>query len=126
MEEQAYTDKHPRWARIRRFNFIDWLYDLIGSEWGGNVDVPLSHHSKTVNSKMESVDYVISFLNDSSDIGLGYPDEWHGIYDRKAFRKMICWYVWKSTVCEWFGLRRWIFYKLLIIKCDRHKVKKPE
>lgn len=118
-EKTACVSKYPLLDKIKNQSVVDWLYDWIGGEWGGNTDVPLSHESINFNSR--DVEHVVMFLNDSSEIGFGYPDEWHTIIERKSFNKVIRWYLWKWAVFEWFGLRRWIWYKLLHMKCKKYE-----
>ncbi len=36
-----------------------------------------------------------------------------------VFRRMAIWYLWRWAVGEWFGLRRWLFYKRLHRKVAR-------
>ena len=102
------------WTRLRRFSFEDWFYRLISDHTVGGDAVPLSWSSKHfIGNRSGDLEYVLAFLDDSFSVGIGYPTSWNCILDRKIFHKMIIWYLWKWSFSEWFGLRRWVWYKLL-------------
>lgn len=88
------------------------IYRWLSEDWCGNENVPLDHRTLYAQEK-NGCEYVFSFLNDSFEIGIGYPNKWHGIYRREVINKFIRWYLWQWSVGEWFGLRRWIWYKML-------------
>lgn len=62
---------------------------------------------------------VARFLNDAFEIGIGVKyvergkvdEAWKYIDSTKIFRYFALWYLWRWAWGEWFGLRRWLFYK---------------
>ena len=132
MQDQVGVSENPGmysastrlWWKIRSFSVERWLYHALAEKWCGNDNVPLDH--RTLYFGNHGCEYVASFLNDSFEIGLGYPDKWHCIIRREAFHKLIFWYLRLWAFSEWFGLRRWIWYKLLHRSVGRHrKLYKP-
>lgn len=105
--------------RIRGFSLERWLYRLLAEKWCGNDMVPLDH--RTLHANEQGCEYVFSFLNDSFEIGIGYPNKWHCILRRETIHKFIWWYLRLWIFSEWFGLRRWLWYKLLFRSCDRQR-----
>lgn len=63
--------------------------------------------------------YSIRFGNDAFDVWIStqYSDEKSSKYmcvmAAEDFRKLALWYLWRWAWGEWFGLRRWLFYKNL-------------
>lgn len=86
-------------------------YHLLSERWCGNDDVPLCQRTLYVPS--EGCQYVFCFLNDAFEIGIGWPNKWHGLYRREVINRFIRWYLWQWAWAEWFGLRRRIWYWLL-------------
>lgn len=115
MSEGPCIDNRSKW---QRFNFEDWIYSLLSEKWCGNDMVPLDHRTLHVKER-ETLEYVFSFLNDSFEVGIGYPSEWHVILKRKTFHKMLFWYLRRWIFSEWLGLRRYIWYKLLFRRCEK-------
>jgi len=105
--------------KVKNFSLEKWLYHLLSEKWCGNDMVPLDHRTLYVNN--HGCDYVFSFLNDSFEIGIGYPNKWHTILRRETIHKFIWWYLRLWIFSEWFGLRRYIWYKLLHRQVNRHK-----
>lgn len=97
-----------------------FLYNLLSDKTTGSTSVPLSWSSKKIDDR--GCERIISFINDSFDIGIGSPDKWYVIMRREAFHKMIRWYLIKWSFGEWFGLRRTIWYWLLKRRCSKHKI----
>lgn len=89
------------------------LYHALAGKWDGdNECAPIDH--KTLRFMGESgCEEVVCILNDAFEVGLGWPERWHVLYRRKDFHRIIRWYLWQWAFSEWFGLRRWIWYKLL-------------
>lgn len=105
-------------SRLRRFSFERWLFSALSDHVTGNDDIPLSWSSKHIHDR--GVERVIAFCNDSFEIGIGYPTEWHVIMRREAFHAMMRWYL-GQWAREWFGLRRWFWYKLLFRRVERSR-----
>ena len=59
---------------------------------------------------------VACWLNDGFELWLGWPDKWHVFYKAKHARTLACWILW-CWIKQWFGLRRWIYYKALRVSC---------
>lgn len=70
-----------------------------------------------------------SFNNDAFEIWLGTKyiehervDEQWEFHDRtEVFRRIALWYLWRWAWGEWFGLRRWLYYKNLHRRCEKVK-----
>lgn len=88
------------------------LFELLSTEWCGNDSPPLRYKKLTYGRKWGG-ESIVSFENDSGELGFGYPDKWKMFIDRKDFHIIVRWYLKQWSWGEWFGLRRWIWYKLL-------------
>lgn len=93
------------------------VWDFLGKDYCGNNTMPLDH--ECLHYRDGEVDRVVSFLNDSFELGFGYSHEWHTIISRKGFHKIVRWYLRKWAFTEWFGLRRYLWYKLLFRSVNR-------
>lgn len=87
------------------------LYDLLGYRLVGNTVPPLDN--TTLHYHDDGIHWVASITEDAHEVGLGYYDEWKMFINRPQFHKIIRWYLWQWSVHDWFGLRRWLWYKLL-------------
>lgn len=103
-------------AGCRRFNLERSVFHWLSTDWGGNDGVPLD--GKTLRDPQSG--NVFAFLNDSFEIGFGWPERWHCMLRREVVHRFIRWYLFQWSVCEWFGLRRHIWYWLL-----RRRVSRP-
>ncbi|MBP9839983.1 MAG: hypothetical protein KBC44_03355 [Candidatus Pacebacteria bacterium] len=93
------------------------LYELLSTDWCGNDSPPLTYRKMTYGE--DGCEYVVVFEEDSSALGFGYPDEWKLFIDRKNFHKVVRWYLKQWAWGDWFGVRRWLWYKLLHRKVER-------
>lgn len=108
--------------KVKRFSLENFIYKILSEKYCGDNCVPLQGKTLYVNS--HGCDYVFSFLNDSFEIGIGYPSRWHGIYRRECIHKFILWYLKNYIFGEWLGLRRYVWYKLLNRKVNKYRVRK--
>lgn len=107
-------------TRKKFLGYYDWsllswenrLYHILSTKWCGNEVPPLDHETLYVDDP-HGCKYVFSFLNDSFEIGIGYPSQWNTILRRETIHKFIRWYLFKYVFIEWLGIRRWLWYKLL-------------
>ena len=68
-----------------------------------------------------------SFTNDAFEIWLGTKYIEHDQVDARwefhdrteVFRRIALWYLWRWSWGEWFGLRRWLYYKNLHRRCKK-------
>lgn len=65
-------------------------------------------------------EYTARFLDDAFSIGVAayWPEDggesrWALILPAPVFRRLALWYLWRWTYGEWFGVRRWLFYRWL-------------
>lgn len=91
-----------------------------------------------MSGEREKVYYSASFEDDAFVIGINERydyfqqgewnrnDRWKLLIDANIFRRMALWYLWRWTYGEWFGLRRWLFYKWLHWHVSRWETMKPE
>ena len=84
-------------------------------------DIPNIHESKTIEFRDNKPFYIASFVDDSFYIGVGFHTEWLVILRRTTLHKLIFWYLWRFAYGEWFGLRRYLFYKFLHRRCEKIK-----
>lgn len=118
-QDRPCEDRPTLVQKLRRFSLQNWLYHALSEDWCGNDSVPLDHRTLRVQEK-DGCEYVFCILNDAFEVGIGYPNKWHGLYRREVFHRMIFWYLRQWIFGEWLGIRRWIWYKLLHARCKRH------
>ncbi len=66
------------------------------------------------------------FLDDAGSIGISvkWPDgeeSWKVILPATVFRRLALWYLARWAYGEWFGLRRWLFYRDLRRRVAAHR-----
>lgn len=103
---------------MSKHSIENFLYKALSDKWCGNDMMPLNHRVLRFRAQ-SGVDYVVSFQNDAFELGFGYPDEWKMFIGRKDFHKIMRWYIKNWAWGEWFGLRRYLWYKLLRRKVAR-------
>lgn len=91
------------------------IMDLVGREWCGNRATPLTNRSCYIHD--DGVTRVFATWDDGGFIGIGYPDQWQTHMRTKAAR-LFAWWVLRTWVADWFGLRSRIYYIALHHKCD--------
>lgn len=102
-----------KWRKLRR--------KIWNSLFG---DIPNNHESITITKNKDrwfEIPLVASFVEDGFDIGIGSMDRWYILLERSALHKIILWYLWRWAWGEWFGLRRYLFYKFLKRRIERSK-----
>lgn len=122
-EEVASMENRPKRARLLRFirrPFWQRVYNLTGTDWGGNNSPPLVdktilkydfYEDKTQwNNEAYSV---VTYVDDGHEIGMGYGHEWKFFIERKAFAKVVRRYIFIWAWHNWFGLRNWLYFKAL-------------
>jgi hypothetical protein len=95
------------------------LFHLLAEKDCGNDGPPLNHRSISVNDG--GFERVFCILNDSFEIGIGWPAHWDTTVERKAIHKFIWWYLRLWIFSDWFGLRRWAWYKLLRRRVEKSR-----
>jgi hypothetical protein len=111
-----------RWANFKA-HLWGWLLEdqfskgLGGppNNWRSSGDIAIAESSTCVHVKGAT------FLNDGHWIGIysrftenGQSDErWNIQMPTETFRRMALWYLWRWAVGEWFGLRRWLYFRRL-------------
>lgn len=64
-------------------------------------------------------DVFVGFGNDAHDIQIAEKfegntqEQWVHTMSATDFRRIALWYLWRWAWGEWFGLRRWLYYKWL-------------
>lgn len=114
--------KMRRFVNTFRGHWIENLFwRLLSEQWCGNDHVPLDHRHAKFDDR--GVDRGIAFVEDAHQIGLftGEGNTWDVIMTRTAFHKIMRWYLRQWIFGEWFGLRRWLWYKILHRRCSRYK-----
>lgn len=98
----------------------DRIYNWLGQYDGFYTRPPLDHRKIYVN------DRVISLNNDGSETWIGSPDQWYVFFKNSDFRKIAFWSLRQWAFVDWFGLRSWLWYKLLHRKVNRAKPTAPK
>lgn len=96
------------------------LYDVLGTDWCGGTGPPMSHLSLDLPREEHDAELVAMILNDGFELWLGYPHEWCFHMNRRQARALAFWYL-GLWVREWFGLRRWLWYRLLHRRVERYQ-----
>lgn len=105
-------------------NMESWIFKKLSTNWCGNDSAPLTNVSMKFKSHHGSVE-VVSFIDDAGEIGLGYMSQWHHIYHRKDFHRIVMWYLRHWIFSDWFGARRAIWFWLLHRKVARYSKHAP-
>lgn len=97
----------------------DWLYKFLSDEWCGNETMPLDNDGFDYNEGGAA--FVVRFNNDAHELWFGFPNEWRMSMTRRSFHAIMRWYLSRWTFGEWFGLKRWLWYKLLHRRVNRYR-----
>lgn len=92
----------------------EFIYKLLGQYDGFYVNPPLDKRKMYIDDK------VICLNNDGFEAWIGTPNEWQTYFKNEDFRKVCFWYLRTWIFIDWFGLRSFIWYKLLHRKCERN------
>ena len=99
----------------RRIGIEDRLYRALGQLDEPYVRPPLCGRRADVAGK------VCYFGNDGFDFLVGTPSEWQLYLSAKEFRQICFWYLYQWAFVDWFGLRSFLWYKLLSRRCAKHR-----
>ncbi len=98
--------------RHRRRSLEALLFDLLGSSACGNTVAPCDWMALD-GGLGPSAPYV-QISEDGSSLWIGTANEWHLSMSRTEARKLALWVVFRWWIVgEWFGLRRWLWFRLL-------------
>lgn len=103
----------------RRVGLEERLY-----QWLGHYDYPYTHPPGHELRMMIDDDQLARVGNDGFELWLGTMDHWHVFYRAPEARKLarfILWNWWAKAT--WFGLRPWLWYKLLARRCNRDRAR---
>ncbi len=89
------------------------LYRKLGQYDGFYTNPPLDKRKLYIDGM------VISLNNDGFETWIGYPDKWAVHFRNDKFRTICFWALKQWIFVDWFGLRSWIWYKLLSRQCER-------
>lgn len=89
------------------------LYQWLGQHDGFYTHPPLDHRKLYICEGQE----VVSLNNDGFEVWIGRLDKWHWHTNTKEFRQICFWYLRQWVFVDWFGLRSWLWYKLLHRQC---------
>ena len=135
-EVQVASDPRPRW--LRRLTRGDWphrIMNLVGSHFGGNAAPPgdwmaLRYNYESAEGGRGCADSAAlprslhyscaSITDDGFVVMFGYCHEWKWSMSFRDALRFALWMVFRVWAVEqWFGLRRWIYYRAL------HETVKP-
>jgi hypothetical protein len=94
------------------------LYVMLGTDWGGNPNPPMNevkHYTETNGFRQ-----VYRIGNDGFELWIGTLDKWYWHTNRQGAREL-WWFILRWWLGEWFGLRRWFWYRLLHRRVERHQ-----
>jgi hypothetical protein len=128
MEAAAHPTEMRGWRHRWRYRLASWRVRL--REWlledGANRGLggpPNNWQSIKIAAESYggNADYSARFGDDASSIMIWvrYTDEqkgdgrWLADFRPAVFRRMALWYLWRWAYGEWFGLRRWVYYRWL-------------
>ena len=101
----------------------DRLFSLISSHPGGGDSAPGDWLRHRIRTYEEEDEYITAYITeDGWSFWIGSKHEWWGSLSRFEARSLawfILWTWWAKA--EWFGLRRWLWIKLLHRRVERHK-----
>lgn len=92
------------------------LLSLV-SQYDGFYSKPPMDHLKFYFNQYE----LISLNNDGGEVWFGRSDKWYFFMSHPEFRSVIFWYLRTWAFKDLFGLRTWVYYKLLTHECNRHR-----
>lgn len=95
---------------------IRFLLKLF-SQYDGFYTKPPMDHLKKYYTK----DELICFCNDGGEVWFGRSDSWYHFMKHSEFRSVIWWYLKTWAFKDFFGLRTFIYYKLLSASTNQHK-----
>jgi len=104
------TDLRKPKFRLNKRTFFEFLYRLLGQP-----DYPYVRPPKDRRHMYFSKDELIEFNNDGLDVWIGNVNEWTFHTTHEQFRKVALWYLYQYAIVDWFGLRSYLWYKLLNI-----------
>lgn len=121
--ESASTAQVAKGKRRRR-SLEDWAYETLGSRWGGNTCPPMDNRAYRWQDTgmVERDDYwTFSQGEDGGTMWIGHANEWKFHLSLKRFRRIALWTIWQWAWGDWFGLRTWLWYRILRRKVNRYK-----
>jgi hypothetical protein len=105
-----------------------WMYRLTRDHTAGLSGVPgnwLSLEMGPPNDDGSPLHYARTG-DDAFVLWIGYRDRWWGSLPRKEARRLAWFVLWRWWARgEWFGLRRWLFYRALAREVARHQRAMP-
>ncbi len=110
-DQRVSVDTRPRW---RQKSLEAHVYSLLSTQWCGNDMAPLS------NETFYRGERVAAIREDGFSVCVGTNDEWIYCFNRDEFQAMALWYLRIWALKDWFGLRRWLWFKLLHRRCERY------
>ena len=138
MSVEPMIAERPTWRtrlQNRGYRFLQWaLEDQADKGLGGP---PNDWRAVTVVDRRESSpgcqkSHTMGFTNDAFELVIGTTYDEGKTHDSvnnliirvEPFRKLALWYLWRWAWGEWFGLRRWLFYKWLHWKVQGYERQK--
>jgi hypothetical protein len=100
------------------------LWHWLSDNWCGLDGPPLDHKWYAVEEpgpKGRGTPHVIGLTDDAACVSLGTPQTWAYSLHRAVWNKLVLWYLIQWGVLELFGLRRWLWYKLLSRRVKQNK-----
>ena len=112
------------WDTFRQWALEDKALQGLGgppNNWQRSPEYPTRQHGMSTSHKW----WAIRFDNDGFDVHIltQYDDGDRSLCLMMAgedFRKLALWYLWRWAWGEWFGLRRWLYYRDLSHRLKGH------
>lgn len=100
-----------------------WIMRTAGRDWCGSPDTPARDVSLRIPYDEDPSEYrVYTTNNDDFELWIGYQDQWRWHMSRKEALRLAWFIVWTWRIkAEWFGLRRWAYYRGLHMAVGRER-----
>ena len=99
----------------------DVIYRRLGTEWGGLPNPPGNQWRMEFGP--DSYSELAVWNNGGSELWLGTRHKWHTHMPQPQARRL-AWFIVRSDIAIWFGLRRKVWYWALRRRLRKHRNRK--
>lgn len=104
-----------KWPKFRNYDLNHNIMRWAGTEWCGNDCPPGDFQSLRIPYEDDPGEYrVYNIKNDGYELWIGTMNKWAWHMSRKEAHQVAKFIIWDWWIkAEWFGFRRWLYYKAL-------------